>query len=179
MAKAAFRLLRGELKQASRQKAPNAQSAMRALVALEKRYRAKRYRGAELGAVRVRRESWSTKEKEAVLDQVAKVIRDGESAQAVYGNGQLLMDLWGRGCLPEVERLCTDVEQAVAQGHSEEVKWLLATWIPRRASDVVSVATSPRLDRSRRASRSKDKGKPRARGPVKAPTRALVMRRGA
>ncbi|WP_345074770.1 hypothetical protein [Phytohabitans flavus] len=146
---------------------------------MEQRHRAKRYRGDDLGAVRVRREVWSVNDKEAVLYQMAKVITDRESARAVYGNEHLLLGLWELGYLPEVERLCTDVERALAQGHSEEVKWLLATWIPRRASDVASVATSPRLDRAYRAGRSKEKGKPRARAKVKTPTRALVLRRGA
>jgi hypothetical protein len=174
---AAFQLLRDELCGASGPRDPETQRAARGLRALEKRYRARRYSSAELGAVRVRSDEWSPQEKEAVLRQLAKVIRDGESAQDAYGHAQLLKELWEYGNLPRVDDLCAQVAAAAAQGHADEIKWLLDTWTPRHAAGVVSAATSLRLGQFGRQGRTKIKARPRRSG-VKTVTRSLVPRRG-
>lgn len=168
---AAFKVLRRDLKRARDKRLfPRPQVAVRALdclEALERCYRELRSLSVHRVYVPARRGAWTLDDKMRVLDELAAIIHGGRRAVIVYGDDDLLRELWEDGCFRSVERLCDEVEAIPvtagpgtgatgagarvepshhsAPARSEELEWLMATWIPRRASVAANLSTSRRL----------------------------------
>jgi hypothetical protein len=150
------------------------------LARLKELYRARYGAGVGRQYVPSQRKTWTHADKQKVLYHLAKIIYDRDLAETVYAGEQRLRELWEDGYFQAVERLCNDAEDAPASPRSEELQWLLATWIPRQASKAASLLTSQRLAPSRRLRRpaSSEPVKPSSRRSRSTTRRAPSVRPG-